>query len=65
MMCGISALVVRDTVVPDYVALPLAAADAHNCVDGGDAKKALSCVRRERISSWSSVFWSLRLAVSI
>ena len=41
---GLLALVACERVVPDLAAPPLAATNAHDCVDGGDAKKVLSCV---------------------
>jgi hypothetical protein len=48
---GFSPFVVSERLIPDSVTLRLAAIDAHDCVDGSDAVKALSCVRMERISS--------------
>lgn len=57
---GSSPFVVSERLIPDSVALRLAAIDAHDRVDGSDAVKAPSCVRMERISSWSSAFWFLR-----
>jgi hypothetical protein len=48
----LSVLVVREGLALDASVLPLAM-DAHN---GSDVEYVLSCVRSDRISSWSSAF---------
>ncbi|KAH7394725.1 hypothetical protein BKA66DRAFT_283932 [Pyrenochaeta sp. MPI-SDFR-AT-0127] len=60
----IPVLVVRESVVPDPASRPLAATDAHVCVDGGSIERVSSCARRDPIVSCSSTIWFLRYCCS-
>jgi hypothetical protein len=66
---GFPVFVNHDRFVSVPAVPPLAATDAHDLGEGMEPagmelEQALSCVRRDRISSCSSLFWFLRYSCS-